>query len=769
MDGGGVYCLSSPSIVNCLISGNTANRGGGVYCGYNASPRFRRTAIVDNAVVAEVPIIPGRRPTGGRGGGVYCLEAAPLFEDCTVAGNRSAVVPGAVWCSRGTLAHFQGCSIAGGVWCDGSSPRFTASDLTGSPGAGLIAWSGSSPVLEDCVVSENAGAGLDSSQDSTVTLVHSTVAGNLGAGVGLSAGSSASLKSCIVWENVGGSITFMPGGPKSTVTAASSCIQGDAPWPGEGNILLDPLFCGWGAAPEVHVDASSTDGGDGSAARPYSNLEQALDYSLALSRRSPCRGSGEGGGDMGASRGACEDPGTPTRLVRIRPGTYSLDGLSLAHGAGLEGAGEGETILEGTVRGLRTGASLSRLTVRGGITVLGQGESPRIVDCTVENSGWSGISIAGGASPALLRVTVRRNLRRGIVVNDASPTLVACTIAENRGSGVVCVNSAARLDVCTIAGNDADEDRSGGGMLCFNSTVLLAGSTITGNLAESAGGLGVVAGSSLTLINCVVAANAARSTIGGLWSYESSLELVNSTVTGNIGGDGVGNHVGPGSTASLTNCIVWGNGFVSLAGSEVAFRVRSSCVESGSVWPGEGNILADPFFASPGNFDLSRFKTVEIAGVEVEVPDFLVEPPDYRLAPSSPAINRGTLEAAPETDIAGNARPCWGAADMGAHEYCGAQEPIFTPPFLRGDVNADGHWNLTDPFRILDFLFLGGPAPACLKSADTDDSGALNITDPVHLLNYLFLGGPAPAEPFGACGADRTLDRLPCESFGACA
>lgn len=91
--------------------------------------------------------------------------------------------------------------------------------------------------------------------------------------------------------------------------------------------------------------------------------------------------------------------------------------------------------------------------------------------------------------------------------------------------------------------------------------------------------------------------------------------------------------------------------------------------------------------------------------------------------------------------------------------------------FRRGDANADGDLNITDPMYVLNFLFLGGPAAPCGRAADADGSGTLNITDPVYLLNYLFLGGPAPAAPYdpeGGCGVDDEGGDLDCESFPPC-
>jgi CD109 antigen len=86
-------------------------------------------------------------------------------------------------------------------------------------------------------------------------------------------------------------------------------------------------------------------------------------------------------------------------------------------------------------------------------------------------------------------------------------------------------------------------------------------------------------------------------------------------------------------------------------------------------------------------------------------------------------------------------------------------------PFLRGDSNADGEVNISDPVSTLGYLFLGAWSeanPICRDAADTNDDGTVNITDPIVLLQYLFLGGPAPAAPFPEAGMDPTEDGLDC-------
>lgn len=89
-------------------------------------------------------------------------------------------------------------------------------------------------------------------------------------------------------------------------------------------------------------------------------------------------------------------------------------------------------------------------------------------------------------------------------------------------------------------------------------------------------------------------------------------------------------------------------------------------------------------------------------------------------------------------------------------------------PFRRGDVNADSAANLTDAVVLLNYLFLNGPVPACLKSADTNDNGAIDLTDSVYLVNYLFLEDPALPPPLESCGEDPTRDALSCERQQSC-
>src|SRR3989442_10190056 len=95
--------------------------------------------------------------------------------------------------------------------------------------------------------------------------------------------------------------------------------------------------------------------------------------------------------------------------------------------------------------------------------------------------------------------------------------------------------------------------------------------------------------------------------------------------------------------------------------------------------------------------------------------------------------------------------------------------PAAGASFIRGDSNASGGVDISDPVHVLDYLFLGGETPSCLDAADSNDDGSVDISDAIRTLVFLFEGGAALPAPGLACGSDPTDgDRLGCLSFAAC-
>jgi hypothetical protein len=285
------------------------------------------------------------------------------------------------------------------------------------------------------------------------------------------------------------------------------------------------------------------------------------------------------------------------------------------------------------------------------------------------------------------------------------------------GGGVFCEMSAPIIAGCTIVSNDAN---SGGGVACRNADPSLTNCVLAGNRGFYGGGLECGGGCRPKLLHCTISGNRGAHA-GGIYSTSSS-------------------HV------RLAGCIVWGN------------------TEKNYVLVGEVDRCVteeDPRFAFPGVFDFTRYKTVEIAGVLWGVPGFVIEPPDFRLLPGSPAIDGASAAGAPAADIEGRRRPCGAGPDIGAYELCAI-------PFRRGDADGDGELRLNDAIRLLGWLFLGDAAPACLEAADANDSESLDLSDAVYGLTFQFLGGSPPRAPFPGCGTDPTPGPLGCAAYEAC-
>lgn len=187
--------------------------------------------------------------------------------------------------------------------------------------------------------------------------------------------------------------------------------------------------------------------------------------------------------------------------------------------------------------------------------------------------------------------------------------------AYRRGAGIYFGSlSSPSIEDCTIAGNFASD--AGGGIYCDRGSLpLLSDCTISGNVAGSSGG-GVYAydDSAPVLENCTISGNFADSGGGVSGNIHASLTLVGCTISGNSATRGGGLLIRRGSNRSptLIGCIVWDN-----AGGSIIIEVCPlnsvascaerealavySCIEGPAVWPGEGNLNADPLFCGWGD------------------------------------------------------------------------------------------------------------------------------------------------------------------------
>ncbi len=90
--GGGIYnFFSSPTITNCIISGNVAESGGGIF-NYSSSPTITNCIISWNGADYDAT----STMATGNGGGIWNGSSSPTITNCTITGNRARGVGGGI-------------------------------------------------------------------------------------------------------------------------------------------------------------------------------------------------------------------------------------------------------------------------------------------------------------------------------------------------------------------------------------------------------------------------------------------------------------------------------------------------------------------------------------------------------------------------------------------------------------------------------------------------------------------------------------------------
>jgi hypothetical protein len=501
---------------------------------------------------------------------------------------------------------------------------------------------------------------------------------------------------------------------------------------------------GWGSPPEprtLYVD-DNADGDpgpsdpavsdpleDGTQAHPFDAIQEAIDTAWNSETILVLDGTYTGGGnrdiDFKGKAIMVRSENGPENCIIHSQGVH----VSCQDPYGAEGHHRGFYFHSGETQG----STVSGFTITGGCKLYGGGihcyrASPTIINNRIIGNTTSFEScggLGGGiycyeSSPMITNCTISRNwagaLGGGVCLyNNSCATIINCTITNNwvsrpaysgygdedtAGGGISCYNSSPKIINCTIAGNGCEW---GSGVYCLISSVSLLNCTIWGNRGRYGGGLCCHTGSDLTLTNCIVADN-----------------LVDRTASAIYGGPVI-----------LRNCIMWDN----IGGSRVpgwiagSVEASYSCIQGG--WSGEGNINQDPQFVCPGVIDFTRAVTLYFGGFAREMPDFIVEMPDYHLQPGSPCIDAGDNTVVPAgitTDLDGNPRfvddpntldkgkgtpPI---VDMGAYER--AQGPLIGVcgdsghPYPKGDLNQDCLVDFADFAEFAD-NWLVCTAPKC--------------------------------------------------------
>ena len=107
---GGIACTSSPTITNCIITGNAAFNGGGIACQQSSESHVPSPIITNCTITGN---------TADVGGGIHCASASPRITNCIIAGNLASSAGGGIHCSQSSLAfsisapNIINCTITG--------------------------------------------------------------------------------------------------------------------------------------------------------------------------------------------------------------------------------------------------------------------------------------------------------------------------------------------------------------------------------------------------------------------------------------------------------------------------------------------------------------------------------------------------------------------------------------------------------------------------------------------------------------------------------
>jgi hypothetical protein len=78
------------------------------------------------------------------------------------------------------------------------------------------------------------------------------------------------------------------------------------------------------------------------------------------------------------------------------------------------------------------------------------------------------------------------------------------------------------------------------------------------------------------------------------------------------------------------------------------------------------------------------------------------------------------------------------------HNYIPYQQGVSVTGYMIGDPNGDRVIDISDVVYLINYLFVGGPAPDPLEAGDADCDGVVDVSDVVYLINHLFADGPPP-------------------------
>ncbi len=260
-NGGGILLDSGVlTLVNCVVTNNSAQIGGGILANLGtrltvldsvissnrANTLGGGVAALNGAIATEVALVrstvSGNQTTLGDGGGVHsAVNGVFNIINCRFTSNTAANSGGGIFTAGtlamqgGSLESNQGTRGGGGIANTGNS-TLTEVTLNGNTATtaeigGGVNNSGTLTVLRSTLSGNSAGAGGAINNSGTLTVTNSTLSGNASTGSGVSggagainnSGSNVTVTSCTIVGNT--SASTAPGGITNNGGGASATCR----------------------------------------------------------------------------------------------------------------------------------------------------------------------------------------------------------------------------------------------------------------------------------------------------------------------------------------------------------------------------------------------------------------------------------------------------------------------------------------------------------------------------------------------------------------
>ena len=609
--GGIMNYASSPALSNLIITGNSAENGGGGIGSLSSS-----SPVVTNVVI-------NANTTNISGGGIYNSSSTPSFINTVVSGNS---------------ASYYG----SGVFNSSSSAVFTnvtiASNKAGANGGAVYNTSSAQPRFYNSIVYGNS-SGIINVSSGRPTFYNSIVQGSGGssgwvAATGTDGGNNLAVDPLFI---------LAPNNSGAPFTGGDYQLQSASPAINKGN---NSYFTGLAeTTTDLACKPRVSDYEDGAlidmGAYEYQTpIAPNADGVLFVKKGS----KGKGGswnkalGELGDALKVAK-ASTTIKQIWVAGGTYAPLYSPLDNNFGNPAERENAFLLVKDVQ------------IYGGFA----GTETAIVERDMKNvsnkSILSGdIGIIGDRSDNVYHVVVSSGevgtaVLDGFTITGANASLSGALwvnsnpLSRDFGAGVYNFLSSPKLSNLVINNNSAVY---GGGMYNYSSSPVLTNVLVNGNFATEG---------------------------GGIYNNTSSPELINATLSGNAANSGGGMVNNSSSSPKLYNSIVYGNStsMVTLSGTPEVYNSIIQGSGGSSSWVsatglnGGSNLDVDPKFVAAPNYSTAPF----------EGGDYKLQATSPAINVGKNSYYTGLL--ATHTDLAGNLRvhnfASGGIIDMGAYEY----------------------------------------------------------------------------------------------------